>query len=304
MRSIINETKQILLRNMLNKYNPDIISINETFLKPQSQLEIEGYKIIRSDRHNRPGGGAALCIKNNLIHKEIYLGNLNKNDNACGLIIHSSTHSTAIFSIYSPPKEPFNLPLFDYIAKTHKHFIILGDLNAQNRLWHCKKDNRYGLHLETFINEHNTLIINNKTATYPSGKSILDLTLLSAAISTYQHNFKVLPDQISDHQATLTTIKRLCLTHEKITFNKTNWALFTRNLIKHPPEINMTISTISALDLAAKSLKDSITKAFENSTKSITIQNKPTSIIIVPDTLLKQIKLKRKIKRRLIKTHC
>ena len=139
IRSIINETKQLQLRNLINKYNPDIISINETFLKPQKCLEIDGYNIIRSDRLNRPGGGAALCIKNNLPHKEIYLGNMIKNDNACGLTIKSSSHTTAIFSIYSPPKEPLNLPLFDHIAKSHKHFIILGDLNAQNRLGIAKK---------------------------------------------------------------------------------------------------------------------------------------------------------------------
>ena len=99
IRSIINETKQIQLRNLINKYNPDIISINETFLKPKNQLEIEGYNIIRSDRLNRLGGGAALCIKTKLIHKEIHLDNLSNNDNVCGLTIQSNTQQQ--FSQYT-----------------------------------------------------------------------------------------------------------------------------------------------------------------------------------------------------------
>ena len=303
IRSIITDSKQIQLRNIINKHNPDIISINETFLKKHIPLEIEGYNIIRSDIQNRPGGGAALCIKTNLIYKEINLGNLIGNDNACGLSIQSSRLATAIFSIYSPPKEPLNSSLFDYIAKTHKHFIILGDLNAQNRLWHCKKENRCGQQLEAFINEHNAQIINNNSITYPSGKSIIDLTLISNAITTYKLNFKVLPDHISDHQPTLTTIKDFSLTREMITFRKTNWTLFTRTLEENPPDIPTTIATTSELDLAAETLKNSLANAFETSTKTITIKNKPFSIINVPDTLLKQIKLKRKLKRRLIKTH-
>ena len=85
----------------------------------------------------------------------------------------------------------------------------MGDLNAQNKFWHCKKDNQYGLHLETIINDKNIKVINNKTPTYTRGKSIIDLTLLSSDLANNPCTFKVLPDIISDHQPTLTTVKGL-----------------------------------------------------------------------------------------------
>ena len=66
IHSIIQNSKQIQLRHLINKHSPDIISLNETWLKPTSQLCIEGYTIIRSDRESRTGGGAALCIRSNI----------------------------------------------------------------------------------------------------------------------------------------------------------------------------------------------------------------------------------------------
>ena len=56
------------IRIMLTKYPFDTLAINET--KPDSsifdsEIDINGYAIIRKDR-NRNGGGIALYIKNNI----------------------------------------------------------------------------------------------------------------------------------------------------------------------------------------------------------------------------------------------
>jgi hypothetical protein len=303
IRSIISDSKQIQLKTLINKYNPDIISLNETFLKPNTTFEIEGYNIIRSDRLDRPGGGAALCIKSNIKHSEINTSKLNNNDNACGLSIKINNIVSTIFSIYSPPKEPLNSELFNHIILTHKHFIILGDLNAHNKLWHCKKENSYGRQLESLTNEHNIQIINNQTVTYPAGKSILDLTLLSKNLLTFPRKFKVLNDHISDHLPTLTVIKDIKLSREKISFQKTNWETFTRILSETHEPPNTPILTRAELDLAALHLTSCFNKAYDSSTTTITLANKPKSILAIPDALLKQIRLKRKIKRKLAKTH-
>ena len=139
IRSTKADTKQIQLRNLIIKHNPDIISLNETFLKPNKSLTVDGYNIIRSDRQLRKGGGAALCIKSNLTCRELYIDNLIGDDNACGILIESNQQSLSIFTIYSPPKAAFNKDLFNYIITNHKNLIITGDLNAQSRLWHCKR---------------------------------------------------------------------------------------------------------------------------------------------------------------------
>ncbi len=55
IRSIKTKQKQILLKNLINKHDPDIISLNETYLTNKSKLQIEGFDIIRADRIAKKG---------------------------------------------------------------------------------------------------------------------------------------------------------------------------------------------------------------------------------------------------------
>jgi len=91
---------------MINKYNPDVISLNETFLKPKIDLTIDGYNVIRSDRLHRIGGGAAICLKTNITCKEINLSSISEDDNACGALIESNNQALAMFSYTAPLTSP------------------------------------------------------------------------------------------------------------------------------------------------------------------------------------------------------
>jgi len=68
IRSITSTPKQLQLKHLIARHGPEIISLNETYLTDKSTLIIEGYNIIRADRINKMGGGAAICIKSNLSH--------------------------------------------------------------------------------------------------------------------------------------------------------------------------------------------------------------------------------------------
>jgi len=301
IRSIKSATKQTQLKHQITKHNPDIISLNETYLTTESNMTIEGFNIIRADRIGKKGGGAAICIRSTLDYREIYLGDISGRDDACGLTITSANRSIAIFSIYSPPKAPLNQTLFTKIINNHKNFIITGDLNGQNKLWHCKKENKYGRELETLINRHNIQILNNNSITYPRGKSILDLTLTSTSLSNHRHSFTVLNDQISDHQPTITTLSNMRCTKKKIHFNKTDWKKYEEILSKS--DFKTEINSIAELDLAASGLTTTIQNACTAATKSITIMTKPKCFQSIPDELLRMIKYKRKINRSLAKKH-
>jgi hypothetical protein len=43
-------------------YDYDILSINETNLKPQQHLDLPGFNIFRNDRIDKTGGGVLLAI--------------------------------------------------------------------------------------------------------------------------------------------------------------------------------------------------------------------------------------------------
>ena len=67
-QSIVKPHKKIQLHNITNIYQPGIISLNETFLKPEIECKLDNYTVIRNDRQ---GGKTAFCIKNNLSYKTI-----------------------------------------------------------------------------------------------------------------------------------------------------------------------------------------------------------------------------------------
>jgi len=248
------------------------------------------------------GGGAAICIKSNLSFKEIYLGNISKQDDACGIKISSNRQQLSIFSIYSPPNAPLNQAMFENILTNHKNAIIIGDLNGRNKLWHCRKENKYGRDLELLINKYNLQILNTKSVTYPKGKSILDLSLASQPLNKQKHTFEVLNDQISDHQHTLTTFHNVRCKKIRVTFKKTNWDTYTEILASTDLE-DTQITSKADLERATNELTLKIQKSLSAATKSITIESKPKLIMSIPSELLKLIKLKRKIYRNLQKNY-
>ena len=242
-----------------------------------------------------------MCLKTNIKFKELYLKDITESDDACGITITIKNKTIAIFSIYSLPKDPLNDALFSRIM-TQKQFIIVGDLNAKNKLWHCKEENKYGRELESLINHHNIQILNNDSITYPRGKSILDLTLTSNCLNRYQHTFSVLNDSISDHKPTLTTIHNLEYEKKKTTFKKTNWEKYT-NILSTTDRDNPPIASEIDLERAATNLTTTIQKALAESTSKITIKSKPKTIMSIPSELLKLIKLKRRTNRMLSKNN-
>ncbi|GFQ84340.1 hypothetical protein TNCT_541711 [Trichonephila clavata] len=64
------------LRDFVNKYNPDVISLQETWLRPSHTLALANYQVYRNDRQamrnsNFRGGGTVILIKNTIKHTRI-----------------------------------------------------------------------------------------------------------------------------------------------------------------------------------------------------------------------------------------
>ena len=55
---------------LLRKHNPDIVLLNETWLKSNYNFSIKNYSIVRQDRDDGYGG-IATCIKNNILFSHI-----------------------------------------------------------------------------------------------------------------------------------------------------------------------------------------------------------------------------------------
>ena len=97
----------------------------------------------------------------------------------------------------------------------HNKLIIIGDLNAKSKLWHCNTENKRGTDLEQLICKLDMHVLKSSSPTYPTSNSVLDLSICSSSLRTSFLNFQVLSDQISDHYPTLTSFK---LSIDKLTF--------------------------------------------------------------------------------------
>lgn len=134
-QSIVNIIKLNQIENLAKIHNIEIISLNETFLKPTNDLVLENYFILRSDRTHKKGGGVALCIKKNIIGSQILNSDVSLRDNVIGFLTTlQNKEELAIFSFYSSPSEPINEQFFEQAASKYKNLIILGDFNAKASL--------------------------------------------------------------------------------------------------------------------------------------------------------------------------
>lgn len=296
IRSIDSETKLAQLIRLIKIHKVNIISLNETFLKPTKQIDIPGFKIFRDDRKDQKGGGSAICIKDDIEVCVIDHFPLKKNENIIGLEIYLENGSKlAIFSMYSSPSTILNDDLLFNIYHIYQNFLIVGDLNCKNKSWYCQKENRNGAILENFLNETSCHILNCKKPTYKSGQSVIDLSICSASVRQFFNSHNVLDHEISDHQPTITNLKNLAPKRKKITIQKIDWTTFESKLLEK--ELFDKLDTTEDIDSAVISITKDIQNAVNFATKTICFSTKTNNPISIPDHLVKKIKFKRKLLR-------
>ena len=185
-QSIVNDTKKLQLQNFIKKYEAKIIGLNETFLQPQHSFEIENFEIVRSDRSQKRGGGTALCVHQSIKFEQIMIPD-NRQGSAVGIQIKiNNNKDLAIFAVYCSPSEPINENLFEYLKKSYKNIIILGDLNAKSYQWYCNETNARGESLENLLESSKLHVINSEVPTYKRSASVIDLAIISDSVIKYE----------------------------------------------------------------------------------------------------------------------
>ena len=173
------------VENMLKENNIDILGVTETWLVKEvndSYIEIDGYKVVRSDS---PSGirkhGAAVYIKNNFKYAEVQC-NLNN-----AVIIFLPDYDVYIATIYRPPSNSISdnncLSQFFPTFCDEREVVIQGDLNLPSLDWSNESPARNyitptdRLLYDSFVSAGLTQMVSEPTF-FPSG-STLDLCLLT-----------------------------------------------------------------------------------------------------------------------------
>ena len=146
IHSVRNKENELL--QYLTNNNFDACMLTGTWLKDTdehvtwvncSSLNTNSYRIITSNRPNRPGGGLALVYKSSLSVKSLEQG-VKKSFECAVWSLKTKSTSLAIIAIHRPPysmKNPVNLSMFtdeisDWVVNplsNHNNIVIGGDFN-------------------------------------------------------------------------------------------------------------------------------------------------------------------------------
>ena len=125
-RSLKANFNELLL--LLTSLCPSIICLQETFLKPNDNLNIRGYTMYNHIHQtcDTASGGSSIVINNSVPQSLIPL-NTNLQAVAVKVTLHRTIH---VCSIYLPPGDRFNIAELEHlIAQLPKPFIVMGDFN-------------------------------------------------------------------------------------------------------------------------------------------------------------------------------
>lgn len=182
-RSVVSKKSEIIY--LANKFNPFIISITETWLKPDSVFKLSGFSCLRDDRPDG-WGGAALLIKNSCSFSQFPLPT-HDNDNftAVACIINK----VCFVSIYIPhPSLQIFIEVENLLSYLPRPFVVMGDFNAHHRTWGSSVSNCHGKDLLEIIDRQNLCILNDGShtrRTKPSeNDSAVDLSITSPSLAS------------------------------------------------------------------------------------------------------------------------
>lgn len=168
---------------MIFKENPDIIFLNETWLKPENNFSLHSYNTVRQDRDDGYGG-VSTCIRKNITFK---LVSAYKTDHIQYIIV--LVGDLLLINMYVNRDFAVTDSLLTnlYNHKVGSNSILMGDLNSHHPLWDKTPANRGGKVLYNFILEKDLVLMNNGAGTIVQAPgrnlSAVDLTIVSGALA-------------------------------------------------------------------------------------------------------------------------
>lgn len=236
-RSIIPKKTDLIF--MINKYNPIVIALVETWLKPGYVFNIPGYTCLRDDRLDGYGG-VAILIKNCISFSPITFPShaFSERINLVGLQLDN----ISIISIYLS-RSSFDIlnevnNLFSVLTRP---FLILGDFNCHHQSWGCGITNSDGERLIEILDVNNLCVLNTGVPTrrtLPNENfSAVDLSICSPSLAS---SFSWSPFSStlgSDHFPLIISSSIRCPISQKrkprlkYKLNKVDWTKF-KNLVE------------------------------------------------------------------------
>lgn len=204
-------------------YQPDIICLQETFLKPGVQTPyLPGYTHFRQDRETKARGGGLLTYvmtKHQASRTKMDLGRIET------LAIKSL--NLTIVNTYLRTKDVRKTDCGKLAAITTST-VITGDLNVQNTAWGDRKTTRQGEYLEHYVNKYDLKMHRPLEITHPAQQrnqhdAVLDCSITTADIENTRIRTLNSDNTTSDHFPIMTTIEEINKENHLVYRPKTDW---------------------------------------------------------------------------------
>ncbi|GBN76339.1 hypothetical protein AVEN_126478-1 [Araneus ventricosus] len=155
------------LRTFIDEKFPDLLLVQETKLKKNSNPYLPGYLFYRQDGPQaHPSDGTGIFIKNSLYHVELFISNIDYISNTIVKVTLPNQLPLIIASVYVPCKPNRNfLNDVNKILNLNNSVIMCGDFNANHTNWNSRKKNFTGNALVHFAQCNNLEILTPPTPT-------------------------------------------------------------------------------------------------------------------------------------------
>lgn len=277
-QGITKLSESVQLHLFLKENSVDILMLNETFLKPEHNLILPGYKLYRNDRINK-GGGVAIAIRSSIKHTPQSSFPTKLFENTC-LSIKINNSEVMFVAAYCPKYTADFLNDLKLLTSTTGDFFVLGDFNAHHPSWNCAEANTAGRLLFNHQLSSNYYIHFPLNSTrIPQNivyrrSSTIDLLLTNSSFSFTDletHPFKL----NSDHIPITFYINEHVTEDLKVfqDFGRADWAVFRRKL-----ELKMNSSLTINTNLSLSNI-DNIVNEFTEILMSVCKETIPQKTV-------------------------
>ena len=175
---------------------PNFICIQETWIYNNLLPKIPGYENVHTFRTRKKGGRGAIYVKSNIefsIIEEIIFQDIDIE--IAGIVFKSGKDVITLESvyIYIAPNQAVKIDHLNRLL-INENTIIVGDLNAKNKLWGSPVNDFRGKLINKFVDDNNMVILNNGKGTrlnHNGSLSHLDIAFCSNNLS-YKMEFDII----------------------------------------------------------------------------------------------------------------
>lgn len=150
------------LQLLIKKYETHIIALQETHIKNPNNIPSPVNFTLLSHNYSNSFGGTTLLINKSIQSKEIPLSK--EFDASCAEI--ESIKKFKIISAYIPPSKKFLSTDLHNVLNQHPIKLILGDFNSWGTNWCSPANNSRGTTVQSFLDNSNLILLNDKSPTH------------------------------------------------------------------------------------------------------------------------------------------